>query len=246
MNKDFEINIAHLYPELLDVYSDFGNVSTIKKRLEWRGIKVNIDRISATTNVIEYSKYDFFLIGGGQEKQQPDVAKLLLKHRSDFKNLADDGITMLAICGGYELLGNYCQNLHGQKYDGLGIFDAYTMTENKRMTGNTTIETNFLTPNTIVGFTNHNSETYLGSNCKPLGKVLLGHGNNKKDKTEGAIYNNVFGTYLHGPLLPQNPIFTDYLLQIIIRQKLNDNNYLLPVLDAKLELLAHKNMLKRP
>ena len=245
MEKDFEINIAHLYPELMNIYGDFGNICALKKRLEWRGIKANIFQISKGDE-IDYKKYDIYFIGGGQDKQQFAVSEELQRHKDPFKKLADDGIVMLAICGGYQLLGHYYQEQNGSKLQGIGLLDAYTIAGEKRSIGNVTVETDFLTPKTLVGFENHSGLTYLQGNTKPIGKVIVGHGNNQTSKEEGARFNNIFGTYLHGSLLPKNPAFCDYLLQCAIRRKLNDNSYILPPLNDELELLAHKSLIKKP
>lgn len=244
MEKIFEINIAHLYPELMNIYGDFGNICALKKRLEWRGINVNITKISKGDE-IDYKKFDIYFIGGGQDKQQYCVSDELQKHKNAFKKLADDGVVMLAICGGYQLLGHYYQEQNGNKLQGIGIIDAYTIAGEKRSIGNVTIETDFLAPKTLVGFENHSGLTYLNGDTKPLGKVIVGHGNNLTSREEGARYNNVFGTYLHGSLLPKNPAFCDFLLQKAINRKLHDDNYILPNIDDKLETLAHNNLIQK-
>ena len=245
MNNDkIEINIAHLYPELLNIYGDFGNICALKRRLEWRNINVNILKISKNQE-IDYDKYDIYFIGGGQDKQQIAVSEELQKHKSAFQKLADEGVVMLAICGGYQLLGHYYEDQNGKKLNGISLLDAYTIAGEKRSIGNVTVETDFLTPKTLVGFENHSGQTYLQNNTKAIGKVIIGHGNNLITKEEGARYNNIFGTYLHGSLLPKNPAFCDYLLQTAIRRKLNDSNYSLPLLDDRIEQLAHKNVIRK-
>ncbi|MCR4881020.1 MAG: glutamine amidotransferase [bacterium] len=244
MEKDFEINIAHLYPELMNIYGDFGNVCALKKRLEWRGIKVNICKISMGDD-IDFDKYDIYFIGGGQDKQQFAVSEELQKNKDGFQKIAEDGAVMLAICGGYQLLGHYYQEQNGSKLAGIGLLDAYTIAGEKRSIGNVTIETDFLEPKTLVGFENHSGLTYLQGNTKPIGKVLVGHGNNLTSHEEGAQYNNIFGTYLHGSLLPKNPAFCDYLLQKAICRKLNDNGYILPEINDRLECLAHDNLINK-
>ena len=245
MNTDkIEINIAHLYPELLNIYRDYGNICALKRRLEWRNINVNILKISKNQE-IDYEKFDIYFIGGGQDKQQIAVSAELQKHKNAFKKLADDGVVMLAICGGYQLLGHYYEDQNGKKLEGISLLDAYTVAGKKRSIGNVTIETDFLNPKTMVGFENHSGQTYLQNNTKAIGKVIVGHGNNLTSKEEGARYNNIFGTYLHGSLLPKNPVFCDYLLQTAIRRKLNDNNYMLQKLDDTFEQLAHKNVIRK-
>ncbi|MDD3593408.1 MAG: hypothetical protein PHX18_02155 [Candidatus Gastranaerophilales bacterium] len=241
-NIDLEINIAHLYPELLNIYGDFGNVLTLKKRLEWRGIKVNVDTVSKG-DLIDYDKYDIYFIGGGQDKQQIIVSNELQKHKEAFHKLSQDNVVMLGICGGYQLLGHYYQPMDADRIEGIGILDAYTVAGDKRFIGNVTMEVDFLEPKTLVGFENHSGLTYLNEKACPIGKVKVGYGNNCKEKLEGAKFNNVFGTYLHGSLLPKNPAFADYLLTMAIRRKLNDNNYLLPNLDDSLERAAHNNVI---
>ena len=242
---DLEINIAHLYPELLNIYGDFGNICAMQKRLEWRGIKTNITRISKG-NEIDYKKYDIYFIGGGQDKQQIAVSEELQKHKNKFKELAENGTVMLAICGGYQLLGKYYQDQNGNKLEGIGLLNAYTLAGEKRSIGNVTVETDFLEPKTLVGFENHSGLTYLEDGTKPVGKVIVGHGNNLTSKEEGARYNNIFGTYLHGSLLPKNPAFCDYLLEKAISRKIDDNTYVLPPLNDGLEQLAHNNLIKKP
>ncbi len=244
MEENFEINIAHLYPEMLNLYADFGNICALTKRLEWRNIKVNVDKI-LMNDEINYKKYDIFFIGGGQDKQQISVSNELKKHKDDFKKLADDGVVMLGICGGYQLLSNYYQDTNGNKISGIGLLNAYTLASEKRAIGNITVETNFLNPKTLVGFENHIGLTYLENGTKAIGKVIVGTGNNRNDKTEGAMYNNVFGTYLHGALLPKNPAFCDYLLKAAISRKLNDNSYQLPILNDDFENIAHKMLVKK-
>ena len=242
MEKTFEINIAHLYPELMNIYGDFGNICALKKRLEWRNIKANITKISKGDE-IDFGKFDIYFIGGGQDKQQYAVADELQKHKNEFKKIADDGAVMLAICGGYQLLGHYYQEQNGNKLQGISLLDAYTIAGEKRYIGNVTIETDFLEPKTLVGFENHSGLTYLQNDTKPIGKVIVGHGNNLSSKEEGARFNNIFGTYLHGSLLPKNPAFCDYLLQTAIRRKLNDTGYTLPFLDDTIETKAHNGLI---
>ena len=245
MIENLEINIAHLYPNLLNIFGDIGNINVLKSRLEWRNIKVNVDNI-LLNNDIDFAKYDIYYIGGGcQDNEQLMVANELQKYKCNFKSLADDGIVIFGVSAGYQLLCKYYQNKNGNKIDGLGIFDGYTVLGSERLTGNVTVETDFLTPNTLVGFENQNGLTFLEKDVKNLGKVIVGNGNNKNDKTEGARYNNVFGTYLHGPILPKNPAFCDYLLECAIKRKLNDNKFKLAELNDEIENLTHKQLLKK-
>lgn len=245
MKKEFEINIVHLYPDLMNIYGDFGNISALKKRLEWRGKKTVITKV-LKDDTIDFANADIIFIGGGQDKQQIAVAEIMLKQKEEFTNYAKNNGVMLAICGGYQLLGHYYQEQDGTKISGLGLIDMYTIADKKRSIGNVTVKTNFLTPNTLVGFENHNGQTYLQNETQPLGEVLTGYGNNKSSKTEGARYKNIFGTYLHGSLLPKNPAFCDYILELAIRNKTNDQSYLLEPLDDTFENLAHNNIINKP
>lgn len=229
------LKIAHLYPQLLNLYGDFGNILTLMKRCEWRGIKVEVDNIGIGD---EISEHDFYFIGGGQDKQQHDVADELFKHKDFLTQERDNGSVFLGICGGYQLFGHYYQPFEGDKLPGIGIIDAYTVAGKKRFIGNVTVETDFLTPETLVGFENHSGLTYIEGDTKPLGKIIVGNGNNGGDNCEGARYKNVFGTYLHGSLLPKNPHFADYLIKLALQKKYG--NVDLVQLDDEFELKAHK------
>lgn len=238
-----ELNVCYLYPELLNLYGDWGNILALKKRCEWRGIKFNIKTISLNQR-LEIEKYDLFFIGGGQDIQQKVVSKDLNKKAPLLKKAAEMNKVFLAICGGYQLLGKYYQPFSEKKIKGVGIFDAWTEGSHYRCIGNILIESKIENQKIkIIGFENHSGQTYLGKNCQPLGKVIKGFGNNIKDKIEGARYKNCFGTYLHGPLLPKNPQFADYLISLALSQK-----YKKPIkikkLDDSLENLAFEKVLK--
>ena len=245
MEKIFEVNIAHLFSKTLTNTGDEGNVLTLKNRLEWRNINANVDDISSLEDV-DFGKYDIYYIGGGmQDAEITLISNKLSNYIDEFKKLANSGTVILGVIAGFVLLGNKYQNKNHDNVNCLGIFDAYSIFENKRLTGNVTIQTDFLTPNTIVGFENHNIYTYLSNNTKSLGKILVGYGNNPVDKIEGARFNNVFGTNLQGPILPKNPAFCDYLLELAIQKKLNNIDYRLPMLDDELENLTHKQLIKK-
>lgn len=238
-----KLNIAHLYPELLNIYGDMGNIYALKKRCEWRNIEIEIHNINTGCD-INPELFDIYFIGGGQDKQQIDVAKEMQKQKENLKQAAEDNAVMLAICGGYQLLGKYYLPHEGDKLDGIGILNAYTIAGDKRFIGNVTVKSNFLSPETIVGFENHSGLTYLEEGTTPIGTVITGNGNNGKDFTEGARYKNVFGTYLHGSLLPKNPQFTDYLITLALNKKYNCAIEL-DKLDDTLENIAHKEALTR-
>lgn len=204
MSENLKISIAYLYPELLNIYGDFGNILAIKRRCEWRGIDVEITKINLGDK-INPENFDFYFIGGGQDKQQIDVAAELQRQKSALFDAMNNNAVFLGICGGYQLFGNYYQPHNGARLIGLGLLDAYTVAGDKRFIGNVTAKTEFTVPKTLVGFENHSGLTCLKGETKPLAIVEIGAGNNGEDKTEGARYKNVFGTYLHGSFLPKNP-----------------------------------------
>lgn len=235
--KNFTLNIAHLYPKLLNIYGDWGNVLTIKRRCEWRGIGVNIDSIGLD-DTIDIKKYDFYFLGGGQDHQQITVSKELQKHKSSLQDARDENAVFLAICGGYQLLGHYYQPHNSEKLNGIGLLDAYTESSDKRFIGNVTAHADYVKPATLVGFENHSGLTYLQGETQPLALVTTGYGNNGVDKTEGARYRNVFGTYLHGSFLPKNPHFADYLIGLALKKRYKDEIALEPLND-EFETKAH-------
>lgn len=235
LESNLKISIAHLYPKLLNLYGDIGNIITLKKRCEWRGISVNIKEVNIEDSI---GVHDLYFIGGGQDKQQQEVATALYKQKASLQDACDDGAVFLGICGGYQLLGHYYQPHEGKKLEGISLLDAYTIAGEKRFIGNVTVKNNFLEPDTFVGFENHSGLTYLQGDTIPLGEVVVGNGNNGKDKTEGARFKNVFGTYLHGSFLPKNPHFADYLITLALQKKYN-KWFSLPKLNDDYELKAH-------
>lgn len=239
--KSLKISIAHLYPKLLNLYGDLGNVITLIKRCEWRGIEVEFCEINIGDKI---SNHDLFFIGGGQDKQQEEVAEELYSHKSELTSLRDDGAVFLGICGGYQLFGHYYQPHDKDKLKGLSLMDAYTVAGKKRFIGNVTVKTDFLNPNTLVGFENHSGLTYLEGDTKPLGTVSVGNGNNAKGSFEGGRYKNVFGTYLHGSLLPKNPHFADYLISLALEKRYGEK-IIFSKLDDKLEFDAHHSVINK-
>jgi len=239
-----KLHIAHLYPELLNIYGDKGNVIAFSKRCKWRGIEISITDINPGDR-IDPELYDFYFIGGGQDTQQIAVADELQKQKEILHKAANNGAVFLAICGGYQLLGHYYKPHAGDKLQGISILDAYTIAGNTRYIGNVTARINIqgLSLQTLVGFENHSGLTYLQGATKPLGIVKVGNGNNGSDRTEGAIYKNVFGTYLHGSLLPKNPHFTDYLITLALER--NYGKVQLAGLNDEIELSAHKKVINK-
>ena len=239
--KNLKISIAHLYPKLLNLYGDIGNVITLKKRCEWRGIEIEFDEIDIGDPI---SDHDLYFIGGGQDKQQQDVARELCKNKENLLTQRDNGSVFLGICGGYQLLGHYYQPFDGEKLKGISLLDAYTVAGKKRFIGNVTAKTDLVTPETLVGFENHSGLTYLQGDTKPLAVVTTGNGNNGKDKTEGAYYKNVFGTYLHGSFLPKNPHFADFLIELALEKRYGEK-IKLSKLDDTIENKAHQMLVDK-
>lgn len=238
-----KIIIGHMYPDLLNLYGDRGNILTLKRRCEWRGIKVEIKSITVDTKT-NFSDIDILFLGGGSDREQKIVSDdLTLKRAKNLKSAIEDGLTVLSICGGYQLLGKYYQTSKGNKLPGIGVLDAWTIAGNRRMIDNVVINAIINGKNfKMVGFENHSGKTYLG-NIKPLGKVIIGNGNNGEDLLEGAIYKNTFGTYLHGPVLPKNPEFTDILISNATYRRFGIKN--LEHLDDKFEHDTQEAIIKR-
>lgn len=236
--RHLKISIAHLYPKLLNLYGDIGNIITLKKRCEWRGIEVEFEEINIGDSIKEH---DIYFIGGGQDKQQEEVAEELYKQKSFLTDERDKNAVFLGICGGYQLFGHYYQPHNKEKLNGISLMDSYTVAGDKRFIGNVTANIDFLTPNTLVGFENHSGLTYLQGETKPLAHIVVGNGNNGKDKTEGARYKNVFGTYLHGSFLPKNPHFADYMIELALEKRYGEK-IPLAQLDDTIELTTHNSL----
>lgn len=239
--RQLELNICHLYPDLLNVYGDVGNILILKHRCEKRGIKVNIYNISMGDPFLP-SHYDILFFGGGQDYEQSIVSEdLVQRKKAGLQEYIEDGKVMLCICGGYQLLGKYYTTPQGEKLNGLALLDIYTEGGSKRFIGNTVIRDQD-TGETFVGFENHSGRTYIGD-LHPLGKVLTGYGNNGEDGNEGCIYKNTYCTYFHGSLLSKNPELADRLIKLALKNKYGEVA-LLPLNDD-LEKLAKEFIIKR-
>lgn len=238
------LNICHFYSDLMDTYGDKGNIIAITKRCQWRGIEVKVTGVSIDQSLSQ--DFDFFFFGGGQDRQQIIVGRDLQKKAKDLKKSVEAGAVFLSICGGYQLLQNYFKTLDGTVIEGIGLFDAHTLGSTTRMIGNLLIKTSTdygLQSTELIGFENHSGKTYLGKDLKPLGTVIKGFGNNGEDKTEGAIYKNAFGCYLHGSLLPKNPHFADYLITKALERRYGKIK--LKPLDDSIEWQAHEFAVQR-
>lgn len=224
-----ELNICHLYPDLLNVYGDVGNILILKYRCEQRNIKVNIHNVSLGDD-FSSENYDIVFFGGGQDYEQSIVSKDLIENKSKaLKEYVESEKVLLAICGGYQLLGKYYTTPQGEKLPGLNILNLYTEPGSVRFIGNTVIK-NEETSETYVGFENHSGRTYIGD-LKPLGKVITGYGNNGEDGYEGCIYKNTYCTYFHGSFLSKNPEMADTLISKALKLKYGDKE-LLPLDDS--------------
>ncbi|MCP1103391.1 CobQ-like glutamine amidotransferase family enzyme [Aequitasia blattaphilus] len=207
--------IGHLYPDLLNLYGDRGNIQCFVKRLEWRGIEAEVIPY-LSGDEIDFSALDIILLGGGSDREQEIVCAYLKEIKAEFIDYVEQGGVVLAVCGGYQLLGKYYKTKE-KTIEGLGIVDISTKWEEKRLVDNIVLKSE-LFDMPVTGFENHGGRTDIGS-CTPFGKVLYGNGNDEKSEYEGIVYKNVIGTYLHGPLLPKNPQICDYLLERALQKK---------------------------
>ncbi len=234
------LTIGHLYSDLMNIYGDIGNIIVLKKRCEWREIEVMVKNITVGEK-LKPGEIDLFFFGGGQDQQQELVAKDLGSAKAKIiKSEVERGVPLLAICGGYQLLGSYYQPAIGKKLIGAGVFPVFTQAGDKRMIGNICIESMF---GAVVGFENHSGKTFLEPGGVALGIVQKGYGNNGEDQSEGCLYKNAIGCYLHGSLLPKNPKVADWLIQKALEVKYKQI-IKLAELDDSLENTAHSVMTK--
>jgi lipid II isoglutaminyl synthase (glutamine-hydrolysing) len=239
-----KFTIGWLYADLMNIYGDRGNILTLLKRAEWHGLVAKVIELGRGASD-EMRDVDVFFFGGGQDREQALIYDDLREHKQDSLTQAvTDGAQILAVCGGYQLLGHYYQTADGERYDGIGLIDVKTEAGKKRFIGDVVVESSIegLSPRTLVGFENHSGRTFLGASAKPLGKVLEGKGNNGSDRTEGCVQGGIIGTYLHGSLLPKNPQLADYLIANAVRRR---GGASLSALDDGPELAAHDWILQR-
>lgn len=232
-----KLTIGYLYGDLMNIYGDTGNIIALQKRAEWRGIEVEVKMLTIGSK-LKKGDVDLFFFGGGQDQAQELVSRDLVTSKKGeiIKQELERGVPLLAICGGYQLLGAYYQPHKGPKLPGVGLFQAYTEASFDRMIGNIVVESMF---GSLVGFENHSGKTHLKKDALPLGRVTKGFGNNGEDQLEGCIYKNAVGCYMHGSLLPKNPKLADWLLQKALEVKYGKDIKLEP-LDDSLENQAHQ------
>lgn len=234
------IKIAHLYPDMLNLYGDRGNIIALTQRMKQRGIDVSTDAITMG-KTFNADDYDILFIGGGQDFEQDVLLDDLKKGKdAEINKAIQSSKVMLAICGGFQMLGKYYKTYDGKMLEYMGALDFYTEGKPERMIGNYAFKTKEGIE--IVGFENHSGRTYLGTGVEPLGKMIKGYGNNGEDGTEGVRYKNTFGTYSHGPILPKNPQFADFLISKALENKYGKTE--LAPLDDNLEEKARKQVFK--
>ena len=239
-----ELKICHMYPDVLNLYGDRGNMICLRQRLAWRGIEAQITRLPIGSEA-RLSDFDLVFIGGGQDFEQQVLLEDLHRGKDrEIRAAIEDGVPFLTICGGYQMLGHYYETYDGKRCDFIGAVDLYTVGSKTRMIGNYKFRCGEASGGSlVVGFENHSGKTWLGSGVQPLGTVLAGFGNNGEDKTEGVRYRNVFGTYSHGPLLPKNPELCDRILLTALERKYGKAE--LSPLDDAAEQAAHDEVAGR-
>ncbi len=236
------LTIGHLFPEFLNMYGDKGNILALQNRLLWRDMDAEV-KTFGIEDEIDFKTLDIIVLGGGSDREQKLVCGRLQKDREALSAYIESGGVLLALCGAYPMLGKHFV-LKDETLEGLCVLDIDTEPENKRHIGDVVIRSDITGEELlIVGFENHSGKTRIGAN-KPLGTVCCGFGNNGEDKTCGVIYKNTVGTYLHGPLLPKNPVLTDYLLRCALKRKYGEKVELAPLCD-RAENEAHDYIVSR-
>ncbi len=234
-----QLHILHLYPNEMNTYGDRGNLLTLKRRAEWHGFQPIIHYYHVGGELPE--RVDIVLGGGGQDSAQGDIQTDILRIGDQLRTLAEDGTVMLMVCGCYQLFGKRFVTVDKQDIKGIGIFDIETFGGEKRLIGNIKIKTDGF--GALFGFENHSGRTYLGQGQLELGSVERGNGNNGEDKTEGARTYNVFGTYMHGPVLPNNPVLADNLIKLAAEKRYGE--FTAGKLDDSLAVLARRGAYRR-
>lgn len=242
-----ELNIINMYPDVLNLYGDSGNITCIKQRAKWRGITLNIQDLTVSSDVQVNEDTDMILIGGGSDSGQSTVATNLLKQASALENYIENDGVILAISGSYQMFGQTYIDPNNNKLPCLELLDINSISQGEKLMGNIVTKANIDLSNvnqnldTFVGFESHTARTK--HNYEPLGFVQAGFGNNDEDKKEGAVYKNFIGSYLHGPLLPKNPHLADYMILKALENKYDIDK--LEVLDDEIEINAHNSMVNK-
>ena len=234
------LRVAHLYPELLNLYGDSGNVLVLRKRMEWRGIACEVHEVHMGERPT-FGDADLVFVGGGSDRDQRTVAGELRAVGAELVSFVEDDGVLLAVCGGYQLLG-HSYLMGDEEVRGLSLVDLYTDRGSPRLIGNVVVESR-ISGQPVVGYENHGGRTHLGVGVEPLGRVLHGHGNDGESGYEGCLYRNVVGTYVHGPLLPKNPGVADWLIARALERRYGVAD--LEPLDDSAELAANQVMCER-
>jgi CobQ-like glutamine amidotransferase family enzyme len=233
------IVVGHLYPDYLNIYADRGNIAVLARRAAWRGHELDVRTVSVG-QAVEPGEHDLLYVGGGQDREQELVAEDLVAKGAGVRAAVEDGAALLAVCGGYQLLGRSYRDFHGAELPGIGLFPHETVAGDTRMIGDVLLECE-LEPGvarTLAGFENHAGRTKLDPGAEPLGRVVAGFGNDGESGFEGCRVGRAVGTYLHGPLLPRNPWFADWILAQALAHRLGDPPMFEPLPD-ELEQQAH-------
>jgi lipid II isoglutaminyl synthase (glutamine-hydrolysing) len=235
------IRVGHLYPDYLNIYADRGNIAVLARRAAWRGYELEVTAIGLNDSIRPH-EHDLFYVGGGQDREQLLVAENLAGKAEALREGVENGAAVLAVCGGYQLLGRGYRGFHGEDMPGIGLLPLDTVAGDKRMIGDVLIECELEAGqrHTLAGFENHAGRTRLDAGAEPLGRVLSGFGNDGESGFEGCRVGRVLGTYLHGPLLPRNPWLADWLLAQALAHRSGGEPPELEPLSDELERRAHE------
>ena len=239
MNKG-SLSILHLYPNEMNMYGDYGNLLTLRRRAEWHGYSVTVHYHHPGKKLL--TDVDIIIGGGGQDSGQTVVMQDLLRHGQALRNLSADGFPMLMVCGLYQLFGHRFVTSDSGTLEGIGVFDAETLAGPKRLIGNIVTESAIFAE--VIGYENHSGLTHLLGTQKPFARVKKGAGNNGQDHYEGAVSDNTIGTYLHGSLLPKNPAVADFLIEVAAMRKYGE--FEPTVIDDRFAELARAVARRRP
>jgi CobQ-like glutamine amidotransferase family enzyme len=238
------VRICHLYPRLLSVAGDRGNLFAIMQRCAWRGIRCSVTEADVG-EVPDFAESDLILVHGGQDREMTAAARDLAEKAGPLREAIEGDAVVLAVCAGYQLLGRYYAPAEGPRIQGIDVLDAVTEAGPTRFIGHVAVDCDLGDGSLgqLTGFENHSGRTHLGSGAEPLGRVLAGGGNNGEDGTEGARYREVYATYLHGPVLPKNPWLADHLISRALAHRYSDCGPLAPLTDQA-EAQAHAASLR--
>ena len=231
------IVVGHLYPDYLNIYADRGNIAVLARRAGWRGHKLEVETVSVGDKLWP-GEHDLLYIGGGQDREQALVTGDLTAKAEPLREAVERGAAFLAVCGGYQLLGRFYRNVAGEDLPGIGLLPLHTVAGDRRMIGDVLLECEWA-GRTLAGFENHAGRTHLDEGAEPLGRVVSGFGNDGRSGFEGCRWGRVYGTYLHGPLLPRNPWFADHLLAEALAHATGGEPPALAPLGDELEVRAH-------